>query len=239
MGGPQHTQAVLGAFGLEGEDESAEGTRRGQGGGRGAMPSVEVALRLGVPLRAGAVARSGANSALGGRTGGRDDRAVRGPGGARRGQAMNSEAAAPRQPSMPLPSADARLIELVANNEATPAQIRSFERKIQNDAQFQVMVLDRIRRYYATSSWAEPLSLRTVMTQLWVETTLRHLSVGEDEGGGDQVVETPGPESRRAANNRRPQACTPSAAAANQAAQASGRSVRSLSELLKLSRPSW
>ncbi len=236
MGGPLHTEVVLGWFGLAAEGESAVGTTPGRGGGRGATPSAEVALRLGPQLRAGLVAQSGVNTALGGRTGGRDDR---GPGGARRGQAMNSKVASRRQPSLPAPSADARLIEVVANNEATPAQIRSFERKVQNDALFQNMVLDRIRRYYATSSWTEALTIRTVMTQHWVETMLRHFPVGQGEGGRDQVAEIPAPGSGRAASSSGPPARTPHAAAASQAAQASsGRSVRSLSELLKLSKPS-
>ncbi|ERF69786.1 hypothetical protein EPUS_07042 [Endocarpon pusillum Z07020] len=253
VGGPRYTRAALGAFGLETEVEFAAATRweqsRGRGGrgGRAAMRLAELALAPDISLRPGPVARSGANITLGGGIGGRGDRAGRGPGRAGRtgedvgrlqaseGQAINREIAAPQQSSVPLPSANARLIELVANNEATPSQIRSFEQKIQNDALFQDIVLDRIQEYYVTSSWAEPLCLRTLMTHIWIDKTIARVSV--DEEGGDQAGQFSGPEHRAGASNRGPPAGT-RAAAADEVVQGSGRLVRSLSDLLESSKPS-
>ena len=253
VSGPRYTRAALGAFGLETGVEFAAATgpeqSRGRGGcgGRAATGFAEVALSPDTPLRLGPVARSGANTTLGGSTGGRGDRAGRGPGRAGRageavgrlqargGQAMNGEIAAPQQTPIPPPSANARLIELVAKNEATKAQIRSFEQKIQNDALFQDLVLDRIQRYYDTSSWAEPLCLRTVMTQIWIEKTIARVSL--DEKRGDQGGEYSGPESRAAASCEGPPAGT-RAAAADEVAQGSARLVRSLSDLLESSKPS-
>ncbi|KAF7506098.1 hypothetical protein GJ744_012249 [Endocarpon pusillum] len=255
VGGPRYTRAALGAFGFETEVEPAAATRweqsRGRGGrgGRAATRLAEVALAPDISLRPGPVARSGANITLGGGTGGRGDRAGRGRGPGRAGrtgeavgrlqasevQATNREIAAPQQSSIPAPSAKARLIELVAKNEATPSQIRSFEQKIQNDALFQDIVLDRIQEYYVASSWAEPLCLRTLMTRIWIEKTIARVSV--DEEGGDQAGEFSGPGYRASARNRGLPAGT-CAVAADEVVQGSGRLVRSLSDLLASSKPS-
>lgn len=252
VAGSRYTRAALGVFGLETGVEFAAATRgeqsRGRGGygGRAATRLADVALAPDILLQPGPVSRSGVNITQGGGTGGRGDRAGRGPGRvgrtgeavgrpqAREGQAIKREIAAPQRSSVPPPSANARLIELVAKNEATPSQIRSFEQKIQNDALFQDIGLDRIQEYYRTSSWAESLCLRTVMTRIWVDKTIARVSA--DEEGGDQAGEFSGPEYRARASSREPPAGTRSAAA-DEVSLGSGRLVRSLSDLLESSKP--
>lgn len=252
VAGPRYTRAALGVFGLETGVEFAAATRgeqsRGRGGhgGTAATRLAEFALASDISLRPGPVARSGANITLGRGAGGRGDRAGRGPGRAGRageavgrlqprdGQAIHRENAASQQSSGPPASANARLVEMVAKNEATPSQIQSFEQKIQNDALFQDIVLDRIQEYYRTSSWAEPLWLRTVMTRIWVDKTIARVST--DEEGGARAGELSGPEYRAVASSRGPPAGT-RAAAADEVSQASGRLVRSLSDLLESSKP--
>ena len=203
--------------------ESPAGRRSGRGHGRGA----EAVQQPPAPRTAGRAAHVRGNATP-------RQAAPRGKDQAGPSRATQGAAAAPSSQS----SARARLVELVANEEATPTQMVLFEDNIQNDRPFQELVLAQIRVYHSTSSPKKALKLRTVMTQLWIEKKVRELSVatggGAGGGSGRGQGRGQGQVQGQAAEYHGGQS---SSSLAGRAAQAPGGMVRTLSDLLESSRP--